>query len=136
MSHTLVNPQGLVETADDFGVAGGLIAGDTLYISGMAPVDVDLQIVGQNLEEQTRFCFDAFGVVLEDAGFTWNDVVKINTFVAVDDPEALGTYCGLLKEYLTANSSRNAVAHTYVEVKALALPGVLIEIEGVAIRER
>ncbi len=135
MAHTLINPRELVETADGFGVAGGLVAGNTLYISGMAPVDVDLQIVGENLEEQTRFCFDAFGVVLKEAEFTWNDVVKINTFVAVEDPDALGIYCGLLKEYLEANSSRNAVAHTYVEVKALALPGVLVEIEGVAIKE-
>jgi len=135
MPHSLINPRELVETAAEFGVAAGAVAGNTLYISGMAPVDVDLQIVGENLEEQTRFCFDAFGVVLREAGFTWDDVVKITAFVAVDDPEALGTYCRLLKETLTMHSSRNAVAQTYVEVKALALPGVLIEIEGVAIRE-
>ena len=135
MPHQLVNPKGLVETASEFGVAGGVVAGNTLYISGMAPVDVDLQIVGDNLDEQTRFCFDALGVVLADAGFSWDDLVKINTFVAVEDPEALVVYCGILKEYLTTHSSSDAVAHTYVEVKALALPGVLIEIEGVAIRE-
>ena len=63
------------------------------------------------------------------------DVVKINAFVADEDPEALGIYCGLLKEYLTTHAGREAVAHTYVTVSALALPGVLIEIEGVAIRE-
>ena len=135
MPHTLVNPKELVETATEFGVSAGLVAGNTLYISGMAPVDVDLQVVGHDLEAQTRFCFDALGVVLEEAGFTWDDVAKINAFVAVDDPEALGTYCRLLKEYLTKNSSREAVAHTYVEVSALALPGVLVEIEGVAVKE-
>ena len=73
--------------------------------------------------------------VLRDAGFAWSDVVKINAFVADDSSEALGIYCGLLKEYLTTHAGREAVAHTYVTVSALALPGVLIEIEGVAIRE-
>ena len=135
MPHIAVNPRELVETASGFGVAAGMVAGDTLYISGMAPVDVDLSIVGENLEEQTRFCFDAFGSVLREAGFAWSDVVKINAFVADEDPEALGIYCGLLKEYLTTHAGREAVAHTYVTVSALALPGVLIEIEGVAIRE-
>ena len=59
----------------------------------------------------------------------------LNAFVADDSSEALGIYCRLLKEYLTTHAGREAVAHTYVTVSALALPGVLIEIEGVAIRE-
>ena len=136
MPHIQVNPKELVETASGFGVAAGMVAGATLYVSGMAPVDVDLQIVGDNLEEQTRFCFDAFGIVLREAGFAWSDVVKINAFVADEGPEALGIYCGLLQEYLKTYAGREAVAHTYVTVSALALPGVLIEIEGVAIREK
>ena len=73
--------------------------------------------------------------MLREAGFNWDDLIKLSTFVAVEDPEALGVYCAILKEYLAANCSRDAVAHTYVEVKALALPGVLIEIEGVAIKQ-
>ena len=135
MAHTLVNPSKLVD-ATGFGVAGGVVAGDTLYVSGMAPVDLDLTIVGETFEEQTREVFDAFGIVLAEAAFTWNDVVKLNAFVAVEDPNALETYCGVLKEYLSKHSSRDSVAHTYVEVKALALPGVMIELEGVAIREQ
>jgi enamine deaminase RidA (YjgF/YER057c/UK114 family) len=135
MAHTVVNPSQLVDAATDYGVAGGVVAGNILMISGQAPVDVDLKLVGSTLEEQTRFVFDAFTVVLREAGFTWDDVVKINAFVSEEGTEALTTYCAILMEYLAKHSSRDSVGHTYVVVKALALPGVLIEIEGMAVKQ-
>jgi len=135
MGHTVVNPSELADTATDYGVAGGVVAGQMLYISGQAPVDRELNVIGGTFEEQTRIVFDSFTRVLAEAGFSWNDVAKINAFVSVEDTSALLAYCQLLKEYLTTHSSRDSVGHTYVVVKALALPGVLIEIEGVAIKE-
>jgi enamine deaminase RidA (YjgF/YER057c/UK114 family) len=132
--HIDVNPDALVETARDFGVAGGVRTGDTLFISGQAPVDKELRIVGETFSDQTRAVFDSFTVVLEEAGFTWDDVAKINAFVSVEESEAVMLYCTILKEYLHRYSSKEAVAHTYVVVKALALPGVLIEVEGIAVR--
>ena len=60
--------------------------------------------------------------------------MKINAFVSVEEPEAIEEYCAVLKEYLSRHSSMDSVGHTYVVVKALALPGVLIEIEGMAIK--
>lgn len=135
MPHRVVNPTELVDAATDYGVAGGVIAGNILMISGQAPVDLDLNVVGTTLEEQTRFVFDAFSVVLREAGFEWDDVVKINAFVSVEEVEAVSTYCAILKEYLAKYSSRESVGHTYVVVKALALPGVLVEVEGMAVRQ-
>jgi enamine deaminase RidA (YjgF/YER057c/UK114 family) len=131
--HTVINPPQLADTATDYGVAYGVAAGNILTISGQAPVDVDLSIVGETFAEQTRVVFDSFTATLEDAGFEWDDVVKINAFVSVDD--GVGEYCAILKEYLRRYSSRESVGHTYVVVKALALPGVLIEIDGMAVRQ-
>lgn len=132
MTNRVINPGRLADTATDYGVAYGVVAGNVLSISGQAPVNRQLGIVGETFAEQTRVVFDSFTVTLEEAGFTWDDVVKINAFVSVED--GVGEYCGILKEYLNRCSSKDSVAHTYVVVKALALPGVLIEIDGMAIK--
>jgi 2-iminobutanoate/2-iminopropanoate deaminase len=134
MPHTVINPRGLADTATDYGVAYGVVAGNVLVVSGQAPIDADLNVVGETLVEQTRVVFDSFTTVLDEAGFTWDDVVKLTAFVSVEEPEAVGEYCAILKEYLRKYSSHESVGHTYVVVKALALPGVLIELEGMAIR--
>ena len=134
MAHAVVNPTGLADTATDYGVAGGIVAGNILLVSGQAPVDQNLNVIGDTFEQQTRLVFESFSVVLSTAGFTWDDVVKINAFVSVEEPEAIEEYCAVLKEYLRRHSSMDSVGHTYVVVKALALPGVLIEIEGMAIK--
>ncbi len=93
-----------------------------------------LNVIGETFVEQTRLVFESFTATLADAGFSWEDVVKINAFVSVEEPQAVGDYCSILKEYLRRYSSKESVGHTYVVVKALALPGVLIEIDGMAIR--
>ncbi|MSO95743.1 MAG: RidA family protein [Thermoleophilia bacterium] len=134
MANRPINPPQLADTATDYGVAYGVVAGNILTISGQASVDRELNLVGETFVEQTRVVFDSFTVTLEEAGFAWDDVVKINAFVSVNEPEALGDYCAILKEYLRRYSSKESVGHTYVVVKALALPGVLIEIDGMAVK--
>ena len=105
-----------------------------LFVSGQAPVDKELRIVGDTFEEQTRVVFEAFGIVLKEAGFAWSDVAKINAFVSEESVEALETYGAILKEYLSRHADKDSVAHTYVVVKQLALPGVMLELEGTAVR--
>lgn len=136
MPHRNVNPESLnaQAIATSYGVAAATVAGNTLMISGQAPVDRDINVIGDTFEEQTRVVFESFTVVLHEAGFRWDDLVKINAYVSLEDTEALGIYCGILKEYLARYSSRDSVAHIYVVVKALALPGVMIEIDGMAIK--
>jgi len=134
MANRIINPPQLADTATDYGVAYGAVAGNILVISGQAPVDRDMNIVGETFIEQTRLVFDSFTATLEAASFDWDDVVKINAFVSVEEPDAVGDYCAILKEYLRRYSSKESVGHTYVVVKALALPGVLIEIDGMAVK--
>ena len=124
MANRVINPPTLADTATDYGVAYGVVAGNILTISGQAPVDRDLHVVGETFIEQTRVVFDSFTATLEAASFGWDDVVKINAFVSVEEPEAIDDYCAILKEYLRRYSSKQSVGHTYVVVKALALPGL------------
>jgi 2-iminobutanoate/2-iminopropanoate deaminase len=131
-----INLAELPDFASLYGVAGGVAAGDTLYISGQPPIDKDRRIVGDNLEEQARLAFDWFTKTLEAAGFDWDDVVKVTAFIMVDGVEAMETYFKVLKEYLTRYSSRDSVAHTYVVPRSLVYPEVLLEVEGIAVRRR
>lgn len=134
MSHTNINLEKLPDYATDYGVAGAVVAGDTLFISGQPPVDRERRIIGTNLEEQARVAFDSFTNTLTHAGFDWDDVVKVTAFITVDGREAMEIYFRVLKEYLSRHSSKDSVAHTYVVPRSLVFPEVLIEVEGVAVR--
>ena len=136
MSHREVNSPRLPETAEQFGVSGGIVAGDTLYISGQTPLDANFKVIGKTFEEQTRIVFDAITAVLDEAGFTWDDMVKMAAFVHMEDRSAIQTYCTILKEYLARYSSRSAVAHTYMLMGEMQIPEMMIEVDGIAVKRR
>lgn len=135
MSHRTVNSPRLPGTAEQFGVSGGIVAGDTLYISGQTPLDANFNVIGKTFEEQTRLVFDAITAVLDEAGFTWDDMVKMTAFVHADR-SALLTYCGILKEYLGRYSSKSSVAHTYMLMGEMQVPEMMIEVDGTAVKQR
>lgn len=56
-------------------------AGDMLFLSGFGPVNTDLQVVGETIEEQTAFTMDAMTRVLTQEGATWANVVRVNVFL-------------------------------------------------------
>ena len=136
MSHRAVNSPRLPDTVGDFGVSGGILAGDTLYLSGQTPLDANFNVMGKTFEEQTRAVFDAITAVLEEAGFTWDDMVKMTAFVHTADRSAIHTYCTILKEYLARFSSRSSVAHTYMLMGEMQIAGMMIEVDGIAVRHR
>src|SRR5690242_18351565 len=100
MSHRVINSPRLPNTVEQFGVAGAILAGDTLYLSGQTPLDADFQLIGNTFEEQTRAVFDAITAVLDEAGFTWEDMVKMTAFVHTANRSDIHVYCNMLKEYL------------------------------------
>jgi 2-iminobutanoate/2-iminopropanoate deaminase len=121
-------------TEAEFGVSGAILAGDTLYISGQTPLDADFKVRGETFEEQARLVFDAITAVLEAAGFGWDDMVKMTAFVHNPDRSTIRTYCNLLKEYLARFSSRSSVAHTYMLMSEMQIPGMMIEVDAIAVR--
>lgn len=56
-------------------------AGDTLYLSGFGPVDANLDVVGVNIAEQTRFTMAAVQRALHDVGATTANLVRVNVFL-------------------------------------------------------
>ena len=103
-------------------------AGDLLFVSGVVPVDAERRLVGgDDVVAQARAVFANIGEILEAAGCTFADVVKINVFLTDIDDRPL------------VNPVRQAVfgaarpASTLVEVSALVIPGARIEVDAVAL---
>ncbi len=136
MSHREVNSPRLPNTVDQFGVAGAILAGDTLYLSGQTPLDANFRVIGTTFETQTRAVLDSITAVLEEATFTWEDMVKMTAFVHTNDRADIYKYCSILKEYLARFSDRNSIAHTYMLMGEMQVPDMMIEVDGIAVKHR
>jgi reactive intermediate/imine deaminase len=101
--------------------------GQLLFISGCAPVDQDLKIVGEgDPVAQMRQVLDNMRQVLLAAGMGFGDVLKVTVFLTnVDDRIAINE---VRREYF----GRARPASTLVEVSRLAIPGMLVEMEAIA----
>ena len=56
-------------------------AGDLLYLSGFGPVDMQHNVIGVTIEEQTAYTMDAIKAALASEGATFDDVVRVNVFL-------------------------------------------------------
>jgi 2-iminobutanoate/2-iminopropanoate deaminase len=108
--------------------ADAVRAGCLLFVAGILPVDAAGDLVGaRDVVAQARHVFRDLGLVLEAAGATFADVVKVAVFLTdVDDR-------------LKIDRAREEVfgtmryAGTLVEVSDLAVPGAMIEVDAVAV---
>lgn len=113
----------------DFPLSQGLRVGDFLFLSGQIAVDSDGNVMGKgDLREQTRVVFENIKTILDQAGATFDDVVKLTTFFTADIHN-YQDYFAVRKEYF----KNHKPASTGVQVAALAFPGLLLEIEAIAI---
>lgn len=112
--------------AADTGYTPGIKAenGQTVvFVSGQGPEDYSA-----DMETQMRQTFDRIGRVLAEAGASWEHVVILRSFF-VNISRDLPAYRKVRKDYL----KRPYPASTAVGTPELAIPGLQIEIEAVAI---
>jgi len=104
-----------------------VLAGDTLYVSGIVPVDASGTVAGgDDVVAQAREVFAILTRVLEAAGAAAADVVKVTVYLLdVDDRSAINP---VRQEFF--GDARPA--STLVEVSRLAVPGARLEIEAIA----
>jgi 2-iminobutanoate/2-iminopropanoate deaminase len=105
--------------------------GDLLFMSGVAPLDKDLRLVSEDVVEQTRKVFLNMKEVLDAAGATFADVLKVTVFLT--DVRDRARINPVRKEFFgTARP-----ASSLIGVKELVVPGMKIEIEAiVGLRKR
>ncbi|UCH24974.1 MAG: RidA family protein [Trueperaceae bacterium] len=100
-------------------------SGDFLYLSGHVPTK-DGQVVTGGIGPQTHQTFKNLIHTLEHAGASLDDVIKVNVFLT--DMSDFSGMNEVYREYLPTDPP----ARSTVGTSALALPGLLIEIEMIA----
>lgn len=101
--------------------------GNLLFVSGVAPLDRDLKVVGgDDVVLQARQVFLSLGQILAAANADFGDILKVTVFLTdVSDREKINP---VRKEFF----GEVRPASTLIGVKELAVPGMKIEIEAVA----
>lgn len=103
-------------------------ANGTLYISGQLPIDATIgKIVEGGVKEQTKQVLDNVKYILEEAGYSLNDVVKSTCLLS--DIANFQDFNEVYASYYTENPPARAA----FAVKDLPM-GVLIEIETIAVK--
>ncbi|MGH4013831.1 MAG: RidA family protein [Pseudonocardiaceae bacterium] len=102
-------------------------AGELIFVSGQAGIDESGRTVGDDFETQARQAFRNLATVLEQAGASLADVVKVT--IMVTDMSYLDVIIKLRGEYFTEPYP----ADTLLRVAGLAQPAWLIEIDAVAV---
>ncbi len=103
-------------------------AGRTVYVSGQVSMDAEGNVVGEgDVGAQTEKVLENVATVLEAAGGSLDDVVKVTVFIT-----DMGHYDGI-HEVRRRFFREPYPASSMVEVSALIDPRLLVEVEAVAV---
>ena len=101
------------------------VVGDHVFISGMTSHDQQGRISGAgSFYGQAQHCFQKIKHLMEAAGGKMNDIVKVNIYVT--DIKRREEIWKARREFFTEDFP----CSTLVEVSALGLPGMLVEVEA------
>jgi len=101
--------------------------GDQLFVAGMTANSPSGIEGGDSMYDQTRAVFTKIKHLVEAAGGMMNDIVKMTGFIT--DIAKRDDYLRARRDFFTSDPP----ASTLVEVTALAAPGLMIEVEVMAI---
>ena len=104
----------------------GYIAGNTLYLSGQIAINPETsEFMAGTIEEQTERVMQNISALLNEAGYTFDDVVKTTCFI--NDMQDFAKFNAIYAKYFTSKPARSCVqAH---------LPkGALCEVEIIAVK--
>jgi 2-iminobutanoate/2-iminopropanoate deaminase len=131
MERRAIEPETMWSTRP-FGFVHGVETSEvrnTLYISGQSGIRKDGTVMqDEGFESQCKKAFESINEVLKNAGGTFQNVVKLTAYFTEMNMENLLTYTKISQNH----TGDKLPAQTIVEVKGLALPGMLVEVEAVA----
>lgn len=99
-----------------------------LYVSGQVPRDADGEIVSGSISVQARVTLDNLRKVLELAGYSLNDVVRVTVYL--DDPRDFAGFNKIYAQYFTAEHAPARVC-----VQASMMSDLRVEVDCVAYRK-
>ena len=108
----------------EYGYTHAVKIGNDLKISGAVSMDDSGKIVAPgNMEQQMKNCYIDLGKILKHYGYTFDDVYAENIYTT--DMAAMEKVLGVRTTIYT----KQFPTGTWLEVKGLAVPGQLIEID-------
>jgi len=103
-------------------------AGGFVFISALGPVNEQMEIVGDTIEEQTRACMETMGRILENEGVTFDDLVCVDVFLT--DLEERDAFNAVYASFL---GKRKPARRLYGA--GSLFKGIKVEVTGIAYRE-
>ncbi|WFR99076.1 RidA family protein [Rhizobium tumorigenes] len=88
-------------------------AGGWLYVSGQVPME-NSEIVPGGIVTQSRKAIDNMIAILEEAGYTLQDVVRVGVWL--DDPRDFLSFNGVYAEYFSENPPARACVQSRMMV--------------------
>lgn len=130
MQKSMINPW---QWQDQLGYAQAIEIAQpkhTLYCAGQAAMDANGRPVAADMGEQIHLSFDNLEKVLEQAGYSLANVVRLNFYTT-----SIGQFFGAYGEVMGRLGAAGCTpASTLTEVKALAFPELMVELEATAVK--
>ncbi len=102
-------------------------SGPLVFVSGTTSLDVRGRVRGKDAGEQTLITMRKIEAALRTAGARLSDITRLTIFVT--DIRDMGAVSKALGKVMKGSG----VSSTLVAVSALAMPGLLVEIEATAV---
>ena len=131
MRRSTIQPPSFTPTmgAYSHGLRVDLSDASLVFVTGQIAMDANGDVVGENnIEQQTRFVFENIKTILEEAGASFQDVVKAQIFLT--NIADFSKVSPIRNEYF----GESKPVSTLVEVTSLVKEGCNIEVEVIAIR--
>jgi reactive intermediate/imine deaminase len=104
-------------------------AGSTIFVAGQVAISPEGEVQAPgDVEAQTRHVFENLNTVLQQAGASFDDVVRLTLYLT--DISRIRDVGRVRAEFL---DPANPPASTAVGVAGLALPGLEIEVDAIAV---
>jgi 2-iminobutanoate/2-iminopropanoate deaminase len=105
-------------------------SGPFVFVSGTTSLDPKGKVRGRNAAEQTTITMQKVEAGLKSAGARLGDLTRLTIYVTdIRDMQAVSTA-------LAKSLKGSVVVSAMVAVSALAVPGLLVEIEATAVIDR
>lgn len=103
-----------------------ILCGNTLYCSGQIAINPEKnELVSGTIEEETKQVLKNIEMVLTQAGFSFENVVKTTCFL--DDMKNFGTFNEIYAQYFTSKPARSCI-------QAILPKGARVEVEVIAVK--
>lgn len=129
MPHSIINPEGLHDPVG-FGYSHlSRASGELVFVAGQYASDDNGDVTSADFAEQVRRSLANLRTALRAAGLDYGNVVQLRTHIVGHDADKLAVITRQIGEIW----GDRPPTQTLIGVAALALPGMLFEVDAIAV---